>query len=387
MWFMDVVEVLSDLVSVDTSSPGEGYNKIVEMITGYLKDLGVDYRVIDGNAPDGKRRPNVLGEVNTDSDKTLLIAAHYDVVPPGDGWDTPPFKLTEIDDRLYGRGASDDKAAIAILLSALDETDPRVNLKILFTCDEEVGGRYGLGYVTENHPDLLKSDLAWIMDAGTEMISIGCSGVVDGWLRVFGKGSHAGYPHMSDNPIPKLARVIDRLKEFQTMREGKRSVARSPPGSPYDHVWGRFNITVLRSGEKPNMIPEYADAGFDLRLLPEESVDEGLGELKEYLDRVMDELGYSYEIRDVIGHEGYLTRETPDISRFAGIVSSVLDKDIPVGAELGGTDGPFINRLGIPTIGFGPIDPDTRFHQPNEFVGKETLNKMICVTSKVITEL
>lgn len=99
---------------------------------------------------DKKPRPNVVIDLDTGAEETILLAAHYDVVPAGTGWKLSPFKMEVVGDRAYGRGTSDDKGAIVAALCAMKEISQvksKVNLSFLVTPDEEVGGRLGLGYL------------------------------------------------------------------------------------------------------------------------------------------------------------------------------------------------------------------------------------------------
>ena len=241
-----------------------------------------------------------------------------------------------------------------------------------------------MGFVTRERKEWLHDiDLAWIADAGTDMIGIGASGVLGGSIIVHGKDGHAGYPHRADNAVHKLIELASALRKYEAISEAKRSRASAPPESPHSNVWGRFNITILSAGTKTNVIPEQAEAGFDLRFLPEENKEDAIAEFDRFFKRTVEILDIDAQYSIVYGHEGYLQPMSPTIERFGDRVMDALGKKIPYGAELGGNDGPFLFDMEIPTICFAPIESDSRFHMANEFIRIDTLDKMSAVVCEV----
>ena len=383
---MKSLDILKTLVSFKTdSSIGTDYVACADYIASIMQKSGFDVEIVDGGKGEIKK-PNILAQMLVPHAKdTILFAAHFDIVPPGEGWHSDPWTLTERDGKFFARGSSDNKASIAILAEALDGHKPNVNVKALFACDEEIGGVDGLGYVTEHHRDWLSGvTLSWIADSSTAFVGIGSSGVLGGKITAFGKGGHAGYPHQADNAVHLLIELLSAIKEYEKISQQRRSKADAPPESPFDKIWGRFNITMLDAGIKTNVIPEKAQAGFDLRFLPEEKREDIEMLFRLFFESTAQLLGINAEFSFIYGHEGYLQEITPAIERFREHVRQVWGDEISFAAELGGNDGPFTFNLGIPTISFGPIEADTCFHMPNEFVRPGTLEKMVQVTRKML---
>ncbi len=106
---------------------------------------------------------------------TVLLYAHYDVQPPleEDAWRTPPFELTEVDGRWYGRGAADCKGNIVMHLAALRALgdDPAVNLKLVVEGSEEQGTG-GLEAFVVDHADLLRADAILVCDTGNASVGV-----------------------------------------------------------------------------------------------------------------------------------------------------------------------------------------------------------------------
>jgi len=374
---MKTKEILKELVSFKTDNPTDDqYSKCAEYIAERLKDLKFEVEIVDGG--DGTIvKPNVIAEKNFAGNETILFSAHYDVVPADEGWNNNPWTLTEKDGKLFGRGTSDDKGAIAAFISAMEEISPAIGVKAIIACDEEVGGEDGLGYITKNHFSWLSDiSMAWIADASTAFVGIGASGVLGGEITVYGKGGHAGYPHKADNAVHRLVELMTEIREYENIALQKRSSAKSPPGSPYPNVWGRFSMTMLKAGAKTNIIPEKASMSFDLRYLPEETRSAVENEFRKFFDEICAKMGIKAELKYVYGHNGYIQPITTRVREFGQRLSTIFS-GIDFASELGGNDGPFLFELGIPTVAFGPIDPDSKFHMPDEFIRIDTLKKMV----------
>jgi succinyl-diaminopimelate desuccinylase len=253
------LDLLSRLVEVDSDSNLKtGYVKCVNLIKREAESVGLKTEVHDAVelAPDKKPRPNLVVRLDVGAKETILVATHYDTVPAGTGWHHDPFKLTIEDGRAFGRGAADDKGAIACAMGALRELatlKPRANVALLASPDEEVGGELGLGYLV-NHTKL-RGDAAVVVDASPAFVSIGASGVMWGKVIVKGKQGHAGYPHLAKNAIDQAIPFLWRLSKYSAIRQRVKSRIPAPPGSPHKQIWGRFSLTMLNAGEKENIIP------------------------------------------------------------------------------------------------------------------------------------
>ena len=364
--------VLGTLTSINSEQSNmKGYEECARFIIEEAERMGQQAKMVysQGEGP----RPNVKVEVGGPKPVTMF-AAHYDTVPAGPGWRTDPLALTKVGDKLFGRGAADDKGAVAVLLGLLrsmGEMKVRNGLTFCFTADEEVGGALGLGdLVTRLNP---MPDLAIIVDSESEVVSCGASGIINGDIIIRGRQGHAGYPHLAKNPIFELPRVIRALEGLARRRERKRSSLPLPPGYPHRRVWGRFSPTIIRGGFTTNIIPPDVTITFDMRLLPEEDVKEAIAELNATVAAVNRGGAIGVELTSVRGGGNYLTN--PDnalVKRFIGVAESYGCRKGCVG-ELGGNDGKYTYKMGIPTLGIGVIDYDSNIHAPDEFVRLSTM--------------
>jgi succinyl-diaminopimelate desuccinylase len=198
----------------------------------------------------------------------LCFAGHTDVVPPGDAklWTHPPFAAEIADGRLYGRGASDMKGAIACFAAAaVDYAKARGreidgSISLLITGDEEGpainGTRKVLAWMKENgeRPDhCLVGEPTCAKRLG-EAIKIGRRGSLNGRLTVRGVQGHVAYPHLASNPVKGLVRILARLYD-----------------SPLDYGSAHFSpsnleVTSIDVGNPTvNVIPAVAEARLNIR--------------------------------------------------------------------------------------------------------------------------
>ncbi len=382
------LELLGDLVALDTDATKKtNYIECANIISQRMRELGMRIEVLDPKdlVGDGLSRPNVIGTLDMGADETIGLVTHYDVVPPGEGWTKPPFKLTIEGGKAFGRGVADDKSSIAAALGALKKVGKyaRLNVKLIASPEEEIGGRWGIGYVMDHYKT--RFDMGVVIDSMPNFVSIGASGVAWGEVRVFGKQGHAGYSHLADNAIPKLMRLIDEFGAFARRRENKFSTIDAPPGSPKKKVWGRLTFTMLGGGEKDNIVPGEAWARFDMRIIPEESSREAVGEMEQFFGEAKRKLGIEAKLTFNEIHEAYLTQpSSPVVRRFSDATAAVFGSPLPIAASLGGDDGNFLSAKGIPVISFGAIAEDCHFHGVDEFVRLTDLENVRDVLVKLI---
>ena len=368
------IDLLSRLVEIDSDSNLKtGYVDCAEVIRREAESIGLKTEVYDSVelAVDKKPRPSVVVRLDVGARETVLVATHYDVVAAGTGWRHDPFKLKVEGDRAFGRGAADDKGAIVSAMGALRELakmTPRANVALLACPDEEVGGELGLGYLV-NHAKT-RSDAVVVLDASPAMVSIGASGLLWGEVTVKGKQGHAGYPHLSKNAIDEAIPFLEKLSKYSKIRERIRSKIPAPPGSPYKQIWGRFSLTMLNAGEKENIIPGECEAKFDLRVCPDENYDKAKQDLSRYFRKLKSSMKVDATLEYTLQNPSnyYTDPKHPLVKSFSGAAEQAFGKRIPVAGELGGNDGHFFAKIGIPVVSFGPIRDDCRFHGVDEFV-------------------
>jgi succinyl-diaminopimelate desuccinylase len=373
-WELDFLRRLVAIDTTNTGSERRNYDKCANLIVAEAEKLDLQCRVIDGRrvTADGESRPNVVIDLTRGSGPTIVFVTHYDVVPVDlEKWNTDPFDLTMTGGKAFGRGAADDKSAIAVVLGAmrqLEKEDSDVNFRLCAACDEESGGPCGIEYLFKEAG--IQADAGVVVDAGPERIGIGASGSVWGKVTVKGKGGHSGNPDVLDNPIYRTARLIKALQSYhRIVKATATSKIRSPPEGVKPRLYGRFAITMISAGRKENIVPSDCEFRFDRRLTPEEDPEKAAQQAKSFIQSIAEKQGANVRVQILSKVSGYYTEpKHPWVRHFSHIVRKALRQHLQIGADLGFDDGRFLADAGIPVVTFGPLRYGTRYHGDNEFV-------------------
>ncbi|KEQ51719.1 succinyl-diaminopimelate desuccinylase [Sphingobium chlorophenolicum] len=337
----DPIGIAEKLIACPSVTPATG--DVFAVLEAMLKPLGftVD-RFVTGEAPDGPVE-NLLAWRTTGPGPHFAFAGHLDVVPPGNGWGSDPFTPEVRGDLLYGRGAVDMKGAIAAYVAALHRLpdDLPGTISLIITGDEEGAAVYGtLALMDRMAAHGLRPDLCLVGEPTSsqrlgDVIKIGRRGSVNMWINVDGVQGHVAYPHLADNPIPRLVRILSAIDAI-VLDEGNDWFQAS-----------NIEITNLDVGNPTtNVIPAAAQARISIRFNNEHSG----AELVDRIAAIAAAEGGTVEAK--ISGEPFLTE--PGI--LSGLVAGAIREVTGVEAELsttGGTsDARFLSRL-CPVVEFG----------------------------------
>jgi succinyl-diaminopimelate desuccinylase len=373
---------LRELVELDTNSDEKkNYSECAAIIGRYCREAGLKVEVFD-SMHDGRPQPNVVATLAAKSKINILLCTHYDVVPAGDteSWKHPPFALTVEDDRAYGRGVNDNKGNIVASVSAAKELVKRgsskANYRILMSPNEELGGEWGIDYLI-NGPPKIRGDFAIVVDSGPEYVSMGASGILAGTITVHGTQGHAGYPFRFNNAIHLSIPLLTAMLDYVDVRKKVVSSIPAPPGSPSQKLWGRFSMTVFKAGSKTNIIPGKADISFDCRLIPEEHPEEAAKQLTAFFERVREETCVDADLKFITKAPGWSSDPNNRyLKTFHEAVKKEVSSSIPIAADLGGNDGHYFTRVGIPAACYGTLADDTNYHGLDEFMRFDDFEKV-----------
>jgi succinyl-diaminopimelate desuccinylase len=280
--------------------------------------------------------------------------------------------------KAYGRGASDDKGGVVSCFGALaklkDDESADVNVKLIVTCDEEVGGEGGIEYLTDVVK--IRGDAALVIDSGPEFLSCGASGVIWGRIRVKGKQGHAGYPHKAVNAIDQALKIVSSLQQYKKKLISERtSKLAAPPDSPKKNIWRRLSVTMIHAGEKENIIPGECDVRFDLRTLPDEDIEKVRVTTERFIKNEVRRKRVDADFQVIHTMPGYFTSPThPLIASLKEATKKVAAEQLPIAADLGGNDGTYLAKVKIPVACFGPLREGTNYHGVDEFVHLKDLS-------------
>jgi succinyl-diaminopimelate desuccinylase len=358
----DPIELAQALIRCPSVTPEEG--DAISCLQGVLEPAGFACHRLTMREPGTPDVENLYARIGGGRPH-LCFAGHTDVVPAGDlaAWSRPPFAAEIVDGVLYGRGAVDMKGAIACFAAAaLGHVAahgglPRGSVSLLITGDEEGPGVNGTAKVLE-----------WLKARGEEIdacvvgeptssaavgdeIKIGRRGSVTVELTVHGKQGHAAYGHLAENPIPKLARMIDRLS-----------------GTPLDAGTPRFQpssveATVLTvPNGASNVIPAWARAAFSIRYNDLHTRAGIEAWVRGQCEAVAREAATRFTLAFSGTHEVFLTEPGALAEAVCGAVEAVTGRAPALTTNGGASDASFIHKycpvveLGLRSAGAHKVD-------------------------------
>ncbi len=432
-------------VASDTANIRRNADALLRM----LEKRGLKAQLLEyENAP-----PAVLAEIPAVAGrKTVTFYAHYDGQPVQRAdWKQDPWQPTTVGDRIYARSASDDKAAIIGLMSALDalraaHLEPSVNLRFFFEGEEEAGSPH-LGQILSRYADRLKSDLWVICDGpvyqnGQPLVVFGSRGVVTAAITAFGPNRplHSGhYGNWAPNPIVELAHLMAKMRstdaaitiphfydpvrplspaeksalsalpnldaelkhEFQIGRsEGDDSLPEAimKPSVNLDRIEGGG------SGPNPaNAIPSWATAYIDFRMVPNQTPEIVQRQVEDYLRSLgyflvrqkptPEERTQHTHLLQVTWGPGYPPQRTemeaPVSKAFMAAAKSATGDKLLAMPTLGGSTPSFLfeQQFKVPVILLPIANFDNNQHAANENIKLENLWQGIRIYAAVFAQL
>jgi succinyl-diaminopimelate desuccinylase len=358
----DPVALLQELIRCPSVTPHQaGALDVVEAWLAAASFHCTRLPFTDTNTPDVDNLFARLGSASPH----LCFAGHTDVVPAGDEsiWSHPPFAADIKDGFLYGRGATDMKGSVAAFAAAAmdftrDNPQFKGSISLLITNDEEGPAINGTVKVLQwmkqhNHiPDHCLVGEPTCLDTLGDTIKIGRRGSLSVTVTVEGKQGHAAYPHKADNPIPKLARLVERLAATK-LDDGNQHFDASTL------AFSSFDVGNPAS----NVIPSKATLRFNIRYSTEHDFASLKAIVNGHVEKLYAEMGGTWSASFTEGAEAFITEPGP----FVGLVQDAILAETGVVPKLstsGGTsDARFIKNC-CPVVEFGPTN--ATIHQTDE---------------------
>ena len=359
-----IVALASRLIAIPSTSGEE--RAVMEDVARWCDAVGLRHATV---ALDPER-PNVIVTLgDPGSGPTIVMNGHLDTVPVSDpaAWATGPYDPTLSDDgrKLVGRGASDMKSSVAVMLHVAELLkDVPLNgcVQVHVVSDEEVGGKYGTIFVLDEvaagrlpRPDYCligeKSDLK-VRNAERGLLAVN--------VTVLGRASHTAAARVTGvNAIAKAAKAILAL-------EGDIDRFHPAVGKPV------ISINTIQAGVAHNVVPGECTFSIDRRLVPGETRDSAIAEIVAKLDAVAaEDPKFRYELDiDPLGDHipaNITSDDSPLVQAVQASIRAVTDQEPEYFvAWAGATDGRFYRQAGVDTVGYGPGGENA--HGANEAV-------------------
>ncbi len=332
---MQLIELFKKLIESKSETPNDG--GLLDFVESYLSD----FTAIRVDVEDVK---NLFIYKKFGEGSHLCFAGHVDVVPAGEGWSSDPYKLTQKDGYLYGRGTQDMKSGVAAFVQALKELENfNGTVSVLLTSDEEGEATNGtikvLEYLKEKDmlPDAVVVAEPTCEERFGDAIKVGRRGSINGYITLKGKQGHAAYPQKAINPIHNIAKVLQDMAGAN-LDEGDEFFSPS-----------QFIITDIRSGmQVTNVTPNELKMMFNVRNTTKTTQKE----VREFVDKHLK--GLDYELKLTQGSYPFCTdTDTKIVKAMDKSIESVTGIK-PKHSTAGGTsDARFVAQFGIDVIEFG----------------------------------
>jgi succinyl-diaminopimelate desuccinylase len=374
----EAVDLLQELIAINSVGPkndGPGEGEKARFLEEYLGKTGFDdvtnYPVPDLTVSEGER-PNLMARIKgKNSDRTLWIMSHTDVVPPGDlnKWDTDPFIPVLKEGKIFGRGSEDNLQGLvsSVLMTRAFITSgiqPQVNIGLVMVSDEETGSEFGLTHLLDNHLNLFnEDDLIIIPDAGEpdgSMIEVAEKSILWIKFKTLGRQVHASVPDQGINAFRAASNLIVNLDQLHQIYNAHDAVF-EPTGSTFEPTKKEANVPNV------NTLPGEDVFYLDCRILPQYNISDVMQTIREMANEIEEQFKVKIEIKTEQREQA-----APSTSVDASVVKSLrraVKEVYNINAKAqgigGGTVAAIFRRKGFPVAVWSTLDDMA--HQPNEY--------------------
>ncbi len=357
------------LIACPSVTPATG--PVFDCLEGMLAPLGFTvHRMINGEAPDGPVENLYAVRRGPEGSRHFAYAGHVDVVPPGEGWTSAPFQPERRGELLYGRGAVDMKGSVAAMVHAAASIPQEAGtLSFIITGDEEGAARFGTVSLIEwmaaqgEQPDLCLVGEPTSVHRLGDMVKIGRRGSVNIWIEVEGREGHVAYPHLADNPLPRLVAILAELDALP-LDDGTDWFQPS-----------NLEITDVACGNPAtNVIPAKASARISIRFNDLHTGNDLAHKVAQIAHR------HGGTSRQVISGEAFLTPP----GHFSQIIVAAIRAETGIEPELsttGGTSDARFLKAVCPVVEFGLCN--ATMHKRDEAVALADLEALSRIYARI----
>jgi succinyl-diaminopimelate desuccinylase len=374
----DPVELTAALVRCPSITPEEGGALV--LLQSLLEEAGFACTRVDrGGVSNLFARWGDKGHA-----RSFGFNGHTDVVPLGDpgAWSVPPFGAEIKDGMMYGRGSTDMKSAVAAFVAAavdfVRDTPPEGSVILAITGDEEgdaIDGTMALLDWMETHGEQMSVCLVGeptCPDRMGEMMKIGRRGSMNAWVTVRGRQGHSAYPHRALNPMPAMARLMDRLASHELDQ-----------GTDHFDASTLAVVTIDTGNSATNVIPAETRACVNIRF-NDIHTGEGLSYwLRDEAANIDTEFGTSTEVKVKISGEAFLTPPGP-LSDLVGKAVAAETGTVPELSTSGGTSDARFVKAHCPVVEFGLVGQT--MHAVDERVAVDQIVQLKAIYTRILRD-
>jgi acetylornithine deacetylase len=305
----------------------------------------------------------------------LVLSGHTDTVPYDEAlWRSDPFTLTERDDRWYGLGSCDMKGFFAFVLEAIRDIDldSLTHPLVLVATANEESDMCGARALLDMHRRLGRHAVIG-EPTGLRPIRLH-KGIAMEAIRLQGRSGHSSDPALGVSALEGMHQAIAELiawrSELQARHRNPLFAVEVPT----------VNLGHIHGGDNPNRICAQCELQFDIRPLPGMDLDQLRGEIDRRIGHRLQDSGLIFERVSLF--EGTPAMETPAESAIVKAAEALTGYS--AGAVAFGTEGPYLNQMGMQTVIMGPGSIE-QAHQPDEFLALDQIEPGIRIIRELVT--
>jgi succinyl-diaminopimelate desuccinylase len=368
----EIIQFHQKMIRIPSENPPSKYKEIAKFVGKKMNEIGLKTSI---------QRNNVIGEYDNGNGRKLIFNGHFDTVQAFKGWTKDPFGAEIEGDKIYGRGASDDKSSVTAEIFATQALlEARIDLKgkLIVTAvgDEETGGLRGVDYLLSS--GLVSGDVCLLGDAANNYPFGYCGGTMYITITIKGKTAHGlAFPDLPPpyrnensgiNTIERMVKVLNFLLKI------KEELLQKTTKYPTSDGWGSnvssINLAEIHGGTKITTVPDRCYLHLSVNTIPEQDVASIKKRLLDFVKEMKEEdPDLDITVQIPIAMEPQVIEESSD---FAKIVLQVAEKIYGEKREfktlMPSTDAHWFQERGIPTILVGASAKDNNIHAEDEFV-------------------
>ncbi|MFK7863537.1 MAG: acetylornithine deacetylase [Pseudohongiellaceae bacterium] len=361
------------LSSISSTNPDiDSSNRaVIEFLAAEFEELGFSCDVIPTSGSDDKF--NLIATLGS-GPGGLVLAGHTDTVPLDEElWSVNPFSVTEKEGKLFGLGITDMKGFFPIIMEAVKPLLGQVfgePLIILATSDEETSMQGAKTIAALGKP---KARAAVIGEPTSLSPVRAHKGIMMESVRLLGQSGHSSNPALGNNALDAMHSVIGDLMVYRDQLKQRYA------STLFEVPYPTLNLGCIHGGDNPNRICGSCELEFDVRLMPGMHIDTVRQEIKSRVETIAEPLGLSVEIKPLFsGVPPFFADKQSELLEAAERISGHSSISVAFG-----TEGPFLQELGMDTIIMGPGNID-QAHQPDEYMSIDMIEPCISTLQKLI---
>lgn len=374
----DPVQLTAELIRCPSVTPDEGGALV--LLQDVLTQAGFDCTRVDrGETANLYARWGAKGEA-----RSFGFNGHTDVVPVGDAaaWSQPPFSANVVDGVMYGRGTTDMKSGVAAFAAAavdfVRDTPPEGAIILAITGDEEGPATDGTVALLDWMADQQEAMSVCLVGEPTcpnemgEMMKIGRRGSLTAYFTATGVQGHVAYPHRALNPVPVLARLMDRLSSH-VLDEGT------------DHFDpSTLAVTTFDTGNPAtNVIPADCRATVNIRFNDAHTPDSLTAWLQQQVDQISAEMGVQVTTEISVSGDSFVTPPGAFVDLVANAVQAETGR-VPELSTSGGTSDARFMKNHCPVVEFGLVGKT--MHQVDERVEVAQIEQLKAIYTRILQD-